>query len=50
MHAEVTNTPNPGQSNHPCRMCKLSVEYKSEMKSLAYIQQFLHLDEAGNEV
>ncbi|PLW13751.1 hypothetical protein PCANC_17890 [Puccinia coronata f. sp. avenae] len=49
MHAEVTNTPNPGQSNHPCRMCKLSVEYKSEMKSLAYIQQFLHLDEAGNE-
>ncbi|PLW26028.1 hypothetical protein PCANC_22405, partial [Puccinia coronata f. sp. avenae] len=41
MHAEVTNTPNPGASNHPCRMCKLSVEKKKMRKSLPYVRQFI---------
>ncbi|PLW52727.1 hypothetical protein PCANC_16005 [Puccinia coronata f. sp. avenae] len=47
MHAEVTNTPNPGQSNHPCRMCTLSVERKSMVKSKTYIQKYLQVDEFG---
>jgi hypothetical protein len=47
MHAEVTNTPNPGQSNHPCRMCTLSVEKKSMMKSVPYIQHFIQVDHLG---
>jgi hypothetical protein len=50
MHAEVTNTPNPGQSNHPCRMCTLSVEKKSMMKSVPYIQQFIQVDDLGHRV
>ncbi|PLW21644.1 hypothetical protein PCANC_03188 [Puccinia coronata f. sp. avenae] len=49
MHAEVTNTPIPGQANHPCRMCTLSVEYKHMMKSVAYIQQVLQVDDTGHE-
>ncbi|PLW38987.1 hypothetical protein PCASD_08454 [Puccinia coronata f. sp. avenae] len=48
MHAEVTNTPNPGQSNHPCRMCTLSVKKKSMMKSVPYIQQFIQVDDLGH--
>ncbi|PLW12080.1 hypothetical protein PCANC_21933, partial [Puccinia coronata f. sp. avenae] len=50
MHAEVTNTPNPGASNHPCRMCNFSVEKKKMMKSLPYIHKFIQVDNMGREV
>jgi hypothetical protein len=50
MHAEVTNTPNPGQSNHPCRMCTLSVERKSMVKSKSHIQNYLQVDDFGHKV
>jgi hypothetical protein len=50
MHAEVTNTPNPGQSNHPCRMCTLSVERKSMIKTMAHVQSYLQVDGHGQEV
>jgi hypothetical protein len=46
-HAKVTNTPKPGQSNHSCRMCTLSVEKKSMMKPVPYIQQFIQVDHLG---
>ncbi|PLW23303.1 hypothetical protein PCASD_10954 [Puccinia coronata f. sp. avenae] len=49
MHAEVTNTPNPGQSNHPCRMCTLSVERKSMIKTMAHVQSYLQVDGHGQE-
>ncbi|KNZ57692.1 hypothetical protein VP01_2098g2 [Puccinia sorghi] len=47
MHAKITNTPNPGASLNPCRMCRLSVKTKQEKKSMKYVQDFLHLDEEG---
>ncbi|PLW49893.1 hypothetical protein PCANC_07137 [Puccinia coronata f. sp. avenae] len=49
MHAEVTNTPNPGQSNHPCRMCTLLVEHKSMVKSKSHIQNYLQVDDFGHK-
>ncbi|EHS64758.1 uncharacterized protein PGTG_22477 [Puccinia graminis f. sp. tritici CRL 75-36-700-3] len=47
MHAEITNTPNPGQSLNPCRVCTLSCEKKSMKTSREYVQRFLGLDNLG---
>ncbi|KAI9610141.1 hypothetical protein H4Q26_007140 [Puccinia striiformis f. sp. tritici PST-130] len=49
-----TNTPNPGSSLNPCRMCHLKTARMDDKKSLDYIQQFsrINSDEsklAGNE-
>jgi hypothetical protein len=40
MAAEVTNTPNPGVSNNPCRMCHLKCPQGEEKSSQKYIQDF----------
>ncbi|EHS64486.1 uncharacterized protein PGTG_20949 [Puccinia graminis f. sp. tritici CRL 75-36-700-3] len=50
MHAEITNTPNPGQSLNPCRVCTLSCEKKSLKTSRDYVQRFLCMDELGEEL
>ncbi|PLW06567.1 hypothetical protein PCANC_26024 [Puccinia coronata f. sp. avenae] len=49
MHAEVTNTPNPGGSLHPCRMCTLKVKKKKFKRSPTYVQRFLNRDSMGIE-
>lgn len=50
MHAEITNTPVPGISLNPCRICCLSAPNKKAKKSLNYLQRFLQLDPHGFEV
>ncbi|POW19850.1 hypothetical protein PSHT_04232 [Puccinia striiformis] len=50
MHAEVTNTPNPGSSLNPCRMCHLKTATMDDKKSLDYIQQFLRINPDGSEL
>ncbi|KNF00664.1 hypothetical protein PSTG_06077 [Puccinia striiformis f. sp. tritici PST-78] len=49
MHAEITNTPNPGNALNPCRRCTLSVETRASMKSVLYSLRFLQLDISGRE-
>ncbi|PLW21190.1 hypothetical protein PCANC_05445 [Puccinia coronata f. sp. avenae] len=49
MHAEVTNTPNPGGSLHPCQMCTLKVKKKKFKRSPTYVQRFLNRDSMGIE-
>ncbi|POW05701.1 hypothetical protein PSTT_09466 [Puccinia striiformis] len=50
MHAEVTNTPNPGSSLNPCQMCHLKTATMDDKKSLEYIQQFLRINPDGSEL
>ncbi|KAI9625462.1 hypothetical protein H4Q26_016260 [Puccinia striiformis f. sp. tritici PST-130] len=40
MAAEVTNTPNPGSSNNPCRVCHLKCPQGEVRSSISYIQDF----------
>jgi hypothetical protein len=47
MHAEITNTPNPGASLNPCRFCTLHAPKKVNKQSLPYLLQFLELDSNG---
>ncbi|KAA1114227.1 hypothetical protein PGT21_001097 [Puccinia graminis f. sp. tritici] len=48
MHAEITNTPNPGTSLNPCRMCTLHSPTKIDKQSSIYLRQFLQLDSNGS--
>jgi hypothetical protein len=50
MHAEVTNTPMPGSSLNPCRICHLGVEKRTDKSGEDYIYQFLGMDSWGNRV
>ncbi|EFP93552.2 uncharacterized protein PGTG_19548 [Puccinia graminis f. sp. tritici CRL 75-36-700-3] len=50
MHAEVTNTPNPGQSLNPCRMCTLACVKKKSKSTEGYVQKFLERDVDGDHV
>jgi hypothetical protein len=50
MHAEVTNTPMPGSSLNPCRVCHLGVSKRSDKSEDDYIYQFLGMDSLGNRV
>ncbi|KAI9624088.1 hypothetical protein KEM48_009166 [Puccinia striiformis f. sp. tritici PST-130] len=38
--AEITNTPNPGTSNNPCRVCHLQCPQGEEKSTLKYLQDF----------
>ncbi|KAA1123898.1 hypothetical protein PGTUg99_028932 [Puccinia graminis f. sp. tritici] len=40
MAAEITNTPNPGSSNNPCRICKLKCPQGAERSTMSYMQDF----------
>ncbi|OAV86269.1 hypothetical protein PTTG_29993, partial [Puccinia triticina 1-1 BBBD Race 1] len=48
MHTEITNTPLPGASLNPCRICHLGVEKRSDKSGEDYIYQFLGMDSLGN--
>ena len=48
MHAEITNTPIPGASLNPCRICSLHAPQKIDKKSLSYLLQFLELGANGS--
>ncbi|KAA1094188.1 hypothetical protein PGT21_012514 [Puccinia graminis f. sp. tritici] len=47
MHAEITNTPNPGTSLNPCRMCTLHSPKMIDKHSVDYLLQFLQLQPNG---
>ncbi|KAH9440900.1 hypothetical protein Pst134EB_029552 [Puccinia striiformis f. sp. tritici] len=47
MHAEITNTPVPGASLNPCRICTLNAPKKADKKSLSYLLRFLELGPDG---
>ncbi|PLW28656.1 hypothetical protein PCASD_18574 [Puccinia coronata f. sp. avenae] len=47
VHAEVTNTPMPNVSLNPCRMCTLHTTKLQLKKGKPYIQDFLHINSAG---
>ncbi|EHS62927.1 uncharacterized protein PGTG_21277 [Puccinia graminis f. sp. tritici CRL 75-36-700-3] len=49
MHAEITNTPNPGTSLNPCRMCTLHAEGKDKRNTPEFVQQFLMINPDGSE-
>ncbi|KAI9622649.1 hypothetical protein KEM48_007139 [Puccinia striiformis f. sp. tritici PST-130] len=44
MHAEITNTPLPGSSLNPCRICHLGVEKRKDKSGEDYIYQLLAMD------
>ncbi|PLW53454.1 hypothetical protein PCANC_06010 [Puccinia coronata f. sp. avenae] len=50
MHAEITSTPLPANSLHPCRACKLSTVARKGKPSLAYVQQFFMIANDGSWV
>jgi hypothetical protein len=50
MHTEVTNTPNPGSSLNPCRICHLHMDGIADRKSLSYVRSFLMINPDGSEV
>ena len=43
MHAEITNTPNPGVSLNPCQMCHLNVDKKVDKASKNYVWESIGL-------
>jgi len=43
MHAEITSTPMPSNSNNPCRACQLSVTSRNDKNSTAYVKNFLRI-------
>ncbi|KAA1114601.1 hypothetical protein PGT21_014993 [Puccinia graminis f. sp. tritici] len=49
MHVEITNTPNPGASLNPCRMCTLCVSAKRFRKTHTYVQHFVQRDMFGRK-
>ncbi|PLW37922.1 hypothetical protein PCANC_15168 [Puccinia coronata f. sp. avenae] len=48
MHAEITNTPLPGASLNPCRICHLGVSSRSQKSEADFVYQFLGMDAHGN--
>jgi hypothetical protein len=47
MHAEITNTNNPGTSLHPCRGCNLGVQSKALKQNENYICSFVGINSEG---
>ncbi|KNZ61746.1 hypothetical protein VP01_1362g4 [Puccinia sorghi] len=50
MHAEITNTPNPGVSLNPCRICTLQVSTLADKPSETYVMQCVGLNSLGERV
>ena len=50
MHSEITNTPIPGTSLNPCRMCDLWAASKNDKKTIGYLEKYLNIDSNGREV
>jgi hypothetical protein len=50
MHAEITNTPNPGVSLNPCRICHLKVDKLADKASQVYVRESIGLNSIGERV
>jgi hypothetical protein len=50
MHAEITNTPVPGNSLNPCHYCVLWSKTLIERKKMPYVTQFLQKNLHGENV
>jgi hypothetical protein len=50
MHAEITNTPNPGVSLNPCCICSLKVDKLADKASVTYVRQSIGLNLYGEKV
>ncbi|EFP86451.2 uncharacterized protein PGTG_12407 [Puccinia graminis f. sp. tritici CRL 75-36-700-3] len=50
MHAEITSTPIPGNSLHPCRACPLSSVSVKAKATLDYVKRFLMIGPSGSWV
>ncbi|KAA1124755.1 hypothetical protein PGTUg99_033835 [Puccinia graminis f. sp. tritici] len=50
MHAEITSTPNPGNSLHLCRACALSAASVKEKATLDYVRFFFMIGPTGSWV
>ncbi|POW16756.1 hypothetical protein PSHT_06667 [Puccinia striiformis] len=48
MHAEITSTPIPGSTLHPCRACALSSTSLKEKATLKYVASFFMLSTTGS--
>ncbi|POW09243.1 hypothetical protein PSTT_06948 [Puccinia striiformis] len=48
MHAEITNTPLPGNANSPCRICQLYVAKKDDKTLVGYVKDFMGITYEGN--
>ena len=48
MAAEFTNTPIPGSSNNPCRMCHLQCPQGDVRSTLTYMKIFLDIPNSQN--
>ncbi|KAA1096738.1 hypothetical protein PGT21_026964 [Puccinia graminis f. sp. tritici] len=48
MHAEITSTPIPGNSLHPCRACPLSSVSVKAKATLDYVKRFLMIGPSGS--
>ncbi|KAI9613094.1 hypothetical protein H4Q26_010371 [Puccinia striiformis f. sp. tritici PST-130] len=48
MHAEITNTPLPGNANSPCRICQLYVAKKDDKTLVGYVKDFMGITYGGN--
>lgn len=47
MHAEISNTNNPGSSLHPCRVCHLGADSKAMKRTEAFIRSFVGINSEG---
>jgi hypothetical protein len=50
MHAEITNTPVPGNSLSPCQYCVLRSQTLKERSTIPFISQFLQKNLHGSNV
>ncbi|KNZ47691.1 hypothetical protein VP01_6216g1, partial [Puccinia sorghi] len=50
MHAEITNTLNPGVSLNPCRVCSLQISILANKPSETYVMQCVGLNSLGERV
>jgi hypothetical protein len=50
MHTKIINTPVPGNSLNPCRICHLWSSTMKDQKKLVYISQYLQKNLNGSNV
>ena len=49
MDAEITNTPYPGNSLNPCRICHLAAPTQIGKHEKDYVERFFEIDSDGNQ-
>ncbi|KAH9457090.1 hypothetical protein Pst134EA_020987 [Puccinia striiformis f. sp. tritici] len=48
MHAEITSTPMPANSLHPCRACDLASPARKDKPTMEYVRQFFMINPDGS--